>query len=90
MSANNNPPMDNAIDQTAQIIKDKLVPGAGFSLYRCLDEQAVKNKAGRHVYRVLSLMRAAIRSRAVAHRRSTDRAETPKASAVSDVVNPAK
>lgn len=90
MSADKNPPMEKAIDQTAQLIKGKLIPGAGLSVYRYLDEQGVNNKAGRHVYRVLSLMRAAMRSRAVAHRRSTERAETPNASAVSDVVNPAK
>ncbi len=90
MSANDNEPMEKAVDQSEQLIKGKLIPGAGLSVYRCLDEQSAQNIAGRQVYRVLSLMRAAIRSRAVAHSRSTERFETPKASAVSAVVKPAK
>ncbi len=71
-------------------IIERLMPGAGMSVYRDTDNRARRKRLNHQLYRVLSFMSAAIRSRADAHKRSTERAEMPNASEVSAVVKPAK
>ena len=67
-----------------------LAPGAGIAVYEQLHASDQTANSGYAVYLLLASIKAAMRSRAVDHKRSAVRGETPSASAVSDVENPAK
>jgi hypothetical protein len=71
-------------------IIERLMPGAGVNIYRHTDNSDRRKRPNHQLYRVLSCMSAAMRSRAEAHNRSTERVEIPNASEVSAVVKPAK
>ncbi len=73
-----------------QSIIERLMPGAGLMVYHDTADNDRCKRSNHKIYRVLSCMSAAIRSRADAHRRSTERVEIPSASEVSAVVKPAK
>ena len=75
--------------QRESIIK-RLMPGAGLAVYHDTADNDRHKRSSHQIYRVLSFMSAAIRSRADAHKRSTERVEIPSASEVSTVVKPAK
>jgi hypothetical protein len=73
-----------------QSIIERLMPGAGLVVYRNTTDNDRYKRTNHKIYRVLSCMSAAMRSRADAHMRSTERVEIPSASEVSAVVKPAK
>ena len=79
-------PMDH---QYTSVI-ERLVPGSGLAIFNDTTKNARRRSASHQVYRVLSCMSAAMRSRADAHNRSAERVEIPSASEVSAVVKPAK
>lgn len=79
--------------QLADQLEQRLSPNGGQLLYEQVRMSATEHenaKARFHIYRALSLMSSAMRERASDHKRSTDRLDTSRASAVSAVVKPAK
>lgn len=73
-------------------VRERLVPGGGKALFRECAGAPANAAAGRRrqLYSLVSSISSAMRERADDQRRSTDRSETPSASAVSAVVKPAK
>lgn len=75
----------------------RLQPNGGQLLFEEVHKQIADAQQGNaglqarfNVYRAVSLINSAMRERAEDHKRSTERLETSKASAVSAVVKPAK
>lgn len=73
-------------------VRERLVPGGGKALFRECAGRRADAASGRRLqlYSLVSSMSSAMRERADDQSRSTERAETPSASAVSAVVRPAK
>lgn len=73
-------------------VREQLVPGGGKALFReCAGPQAdPASGRRRQLYSLVSSISSAMRERADDQNRSTERSETPSASAVSPVVRPAK
>ena len=71
---------------------ERLVPGGGQALYGDLSDGpgGDESRHRRYLYSLVSSIRVAIRDRADDQKRSTERSDTPSASAVSAVVRPAK
>ena len=67
-----------------------LQPGGGLDAFESLRARDSTSKRRLVIYRVVSLINAAMRSRASAQKRSTERSDVDNASAVSAVVKPAK
>lgn len=76
----------------ARDVRERLVPGGGKALFReCAGRQAdAASGWRRQLYSLVSSINSAMRERADDQARSTERSETPSASAVSAVVRPAK
>lgn len=77
---------------SADDIEARLTPGAGSEVFRRCRLRVPDTGSGqrRGLYSLVSFIKAAIRERAVDHNRSTERDDTPSASADSSVVRPAK
>ncbi len=73
-------------------VREQLVPGGGKALFReCAGRRAdAASGRRRQLYSLVSSISSAMRERADDQNRSTERSETPSASAVSPVVRPAK
>lgn len=73
-------------------VRERLVPGGGKALFReCAGREAdAASGRRRQLYCLVSSISSAMRERADDQARSTERSETPSASAVSAVVRPAK
>jgi len=72
-------------------IERRLVPGGGTDVYESLRSETTPQSSSRwRRYTLLSSMSSAIRERAADQSLSADRSDTSSATAVSDVVRPAK
>lgn len=71
-------------------IEDTLVPGGAGDTYESLTREKTSTSKGWFAYSLLSSIKLAIRERAAAQARSTERSDIDSASAVSAVVKPAK
>jgi|GEM_PF-3568398 len=87
---NNRKAAHEPLDHQHRSIIERLMPGAGMNVYRETDNSVRRKSSNHQLYRVLSFMSSAMRSRAEAHKRSTERVEMPNASEDSAVVKPAK
>ena len=76
----------------ARDVRERLVPGGGKALFReCTGRQTgAESGRRRQIYSLVSSISSAMRERADDQNRSTERSDTPSASAVSPVVRPAK
>lgn len=73
-------------------VRERLVPGGGKALFQECACRPADSASGRRrqLYCLVSSISSAMRERADDQNRSTERSETPSASAVSAVVRPAK
>lgn len=72
-------------------IQERLIPGGGIAVYEQARQAEPDHESRGHaLYRVTSFISSAIRARARDQRRSAERSDMPRLSAVSGVVKPAK
>ncbi len=80
--------MDKASEDSPDPVAEQFYPGGGMALYRGIVRDGGSGRGS--VLQLLSRISSAIRARAADQKRSAERSETARLSAVSATVKPAK